>query len=58
MLVAFPGLDKPAYPYLYYIDLVYGWEDLFFPYGCYNLSEMSTFQNLVCDEEPLDCGYY
>ena len=59
VIVAYLGLDKPANVYFYYIDLVYGWDNLFLPYGYYDLAELSAFKNLIAlFKEPLDCGYY
>ena len=44
MIVASLGLDTLAYLELYYIDLIYGLMDLFFPYDYYNLGEMSALR--------------
>ena len=44
---------------MYFIDLVYGWQGLFFPSGHYDLNEMSASENLITLlGEPLASGYY
>ena len=59
VIVAYLGLDKSAYFELYYIDFVYGWKDLFFFSGYYDLDKMFGFENLIkWFDQLLDAGYY